>query len=94
MFTGKSIRVAALGDGLYELCFDRQGESVNKFDIGTHEELAAALADLQKTADMKGLLITSAKKVFIVGADIFEFVPLFKQHPQEITDIMLKSSRD
>ena len=93
MFSGKSIRVTALGDGLFELCFDRQGESVNKFDIATHEELAAALHDLQNAADLKGLLISSAKKVFIVGAAIFEFVPLFKQHPEEITGIMLKSSR-
>jgi 3-hydroxyacyl-CoA dehydrogenase / enoyl-CoA hydratase / 3-hydroxybutyryl-CoA epimerase / enoyl-CoA isomerase len=92
MYSGKSIRVTTLGDGLYELCFDRQGESINKFDIATHAELAAALADLKKAADLKGLLISSAKKVFIVGADIFEFVPLFKQHPEEITDIMLNSS--
>jgi 3-hydroxyacyl-CoA dehydrogenase / enoyl-CoA hydratase / 3-hydroxybutyryl-CoA epimerase / enoyl-CoA isomerase len=93
MFSGKSIRTAALGNGLYELCFDRQGESVNKFDIGTHAELAAALADIKAAIDLKGLLITSAKNVFIVGADIFEFVPLFKLHPQQIADTMLKCSR-
>lgn len=93
MYTGKSIRTASLGDGIYELCFDRQGESVNKFDIATHEELAAALADITAASDLKGLLISSAKNVFIVGADIFEFLPLFKQAPQQITDIMLKCSR-
>ena len=93
MFSGKSIRLASLGDGLYELCFDRQGESVNKFDTATHAELALTVAELKAIADLKGLLITSAKGVFIVGADIYEFVPLFKQHPDQITDIMLGCSR-
>src|SRR6185369_12161525 len=93
MFNGKSIRVAALGAGLYELCFDRQGESVNKFDIATHAELATALAEIKGQPDLKGLLITSGKGVFIVGADIFEFIPLFKQHSDQIADIMLKCSR-
>lgn len=93
MYAGKSIRLAALGDGLYELCFDRQGESVNKFDTATHAELAVALAELKALPDLKGLLVTSAKGVFIVGADIFEFVPLFKQAQDEIYDIMLKCSR-
>lgn len=93
MLTGKSIRLAALGDGLYELCFDRQGESVNKFDIGTHEELAAAYAEIKARPDLSGLLISSAKSTFIVGADIFEFVPLFKQYPEHITEIMLRCSR-
>jgi 3-hydroxyacyl-CoA dehydrogenase/enoyl-CoA hydratase/3-hydroxybutyryl-CoA epimerase/enoyl-CoA isomerase len=93
MFNGKSIRVAALGAGLYELCFDRQGESVNKFDIATHAELATALAEIKGQPDLKGLLITSGKGVFIVGADIFEFIPLFKQHGDQIADIMLKCSR-
>lgn len=93
MFSGKSIHLAALGEGLYELCFDRQGESVNKFDIGTHAELASALAELKALQDLRGLLISSAKNVFIVGADIFEFIPLFQQAQGEILDIMLKCSR-
>jgi len=92
MFSGKSIRLSSLGDGLYELCFDRQAESVNKFDIATHEELAAAFTEINAAPDLKGLLISSAKNAFIVGADIFEFVPLFKKQSDEITDIMLKCS--
>ncbi len=92
MLNGKSIRVSALGDGLYELCFDRQGESVNKFDLGTHAELASAFAEIQAAPDLKGLLISSAKGVFIVGADIFEFLPLFKQHQADIAGEMLRCS--
>jgi 3-hydroxyacyl-CoA dehydrogenase/enoyl-CoA hydratase/3-hydroxybutyryl-CoA epimerase/enoyl-CoA isomerase len=42
MFQGKSIRVSLREDGIVELCFDAQGESINKFDVRTVEELAAA----------------------------------------------------
>ena len=92
MFTGKSIRVSSLGDGLYELCFDRQGESVNKFDLGTHAELATAFADVKSVPDLKGLLISSAKNVFIVGADIFEFIPLFKKLQSDVSAEMQRCS--
>ena len=60
MFTGKSIHVSSLGNGIYELCFDRQGESVNKFDLATHAELAVAFAEIKAAPDLKGLLISSA----------------------------------
>ena len=93
MFTGKSIRVSSLGDGLYELCFDRQGESVNKFDLGTHAELAAAFAEIKSASDLKGLLISSAKNVFIVGADIFEFIPLFKKSQGDVSAEMQRCSQ-
>jgi 3-hydroxyacyl-CoA dehydrogenase / enoyl-CoA hydratase / 3-hydroxybutyryl-CoA epimerase / enoyl-CoA isomerase len=70
MFQGKSIRVQALDDGLVELCFDREAESINKLDTRTVRELLQAVEQIAKDKTVQGVLITSAKEVFIVGADI------------------------
>src|SRR3546814_18975691 len=71
-YQGSSIRVQTLGDGFAELCFDREGESINKLDGRTMTQLAEAVATLAADAALRGVLITSAKDVFIVGADIHE----------------------
>ncbi|AXF25522.1 fatty acid oxidation complex subunit alpha FadB [Burkholderia pyrrocinia] len=80
MFQGQSLRVSPLGDnGIFELCFDRQGESINKFDRRTIDELRQANQYLLNQASLRGVLVTSAKDVFIVGADITEFGAKFAQ---------------
>ena len=84
MFEGLSIRVADLGEGLAELCFDRSGEKINKLDVRTVDELAAATKALAQRAGLRGVLVTSAKDEFIVGADIFEFTGLFAKTEAEI----------
>ena len=66
------------------MCFDAQGESINKFDVRTVEELAAAAQAIRGASGARGVLVTSAKDVFIVGADIFEFTALFAQPPARI----------
>ena len=77
MFNGSAISVKMLDGGIAELNFDLQGESVNKFNTQTVLEFGEALEILDNADDVKGLLVTSSKPVFIVGADITEFVPLF-----------------
>ncbi len=84
MYSGQSIRVTALADGLAELCFDRQGDAVNKFDARTVQELKEAGEALAQARDVKGLIVTSAKDVFIVGADITEFGANFERSEEEI----------
>lgn len=73
MFKGSAISVQMLDAGIAEMKFDLQGESVNKFNGQTISELDQAISELEKTNDLKGLLVTSGKSVFIVGADITEF---------------------
>lgn len=73
MYSGKSIKITQIESGLMELCFDLEGSSVNKFDAQTIGELIEAVAQLKNSGDVRGLLVTSAKPVFIVGADITEF---------------------
>lgn len=78
MYEGQSLSLKMLTDGIVELRFDRQGESVNKFDRSTVQELEFAVTRIRATADIRGVLVTSGKDVFIVGADIFEFKALFE----------------
>ncbi len=90
--SGKSITVEMLDDGIAELKFDLQGESVNKFDKSTVEDLAAAVAAISADAQVKGVIVTSGKGVFIVGADITEFTEMFKLDEDEIAGWCIKSN--
>ncbi|HEY0590541.1 MAG TPA: enoyl-CoA hydratase-related protein, partial [Thermoanaerobaculia bacterium] len=83
-FEGKSIQCSTLDGGIVELRFDLQGESVNKFNRATLEELRDALAQIKKEPGIKGLLVTSGKEAFIVGADITEFTEAFKNSEDEL----------
>ena len=77
MFQGKAFELVSLGDGLVELIFDLQGESVNKFNMAAMSELTNVLDILESTENIQGLVFTSAKDVFVVGADINEFGAVF-----------------
>ena len=84
IFQGKALSIRELEGGIAELVFDLEGESVNKFDSATVAELSSAIDALEQSKAIKGLIVTSAKGVFIVGADISEFVPLFDQGAEAI----------
>ena len=77
IYQSDSLTVQSLNNGIAELNFDLKGESVNKFNQATVESLHAALDALEAEQGIRGLLITSGKPVFIVGADITEFTQLF-----------------
>ncbi|HEY6644408.1 fatty acid oxidation complex subunit alpha FadB [Povalibacter sp.] len=79
LFEGRSIQVHSLGDGLIDLCFNAQDGAINKFDTRTVEELKQAVATIAAADGVTGVLITSAKEAFIVGADITGFDKLFAQ---------------
>ena len=86
MFQGQSIRCSKRPDDIAELCFDRQGESINKFDRQTLGELADVARLLGDDASLKGLVVSSAKSGFIVGADIMEFGATFAQSEAQIVE--------
>jgi 3-hydroxyacyl-CoA dehydrogenase/enoyl-CoA hydratase/3-hydroxybutyryl-CoA epimerase/enoyl-CoA isomerase len=83
-YQGKALKVEALGEGIVELQFDLQDESVNKFNQVALTEIGEVVALLQQQSDLKGLLITSAKSTFIVGADITMFHGVFAKSAEEI----------
>ena len=88
IYQGNGITVDTLENGLAELVFDLKDESVNKFNQATLTELGEATQALA-ASDVKGLLVTSAKDSFIVGADITEFLSWFaKDEDGVIADIL------
>lgn len=92
IFQGKAITVQQLEGGIAELNFDLAGESVNKFDTRTVNELDEAITALADTAGLTGVLATSGKAVFIVGADISEFGPVFEQGPEAAVAHLAKNN--
>ena len=76
MYQGQNISVGLRDAGIAELRFDASSDSVNKFNQQTIQELAEAVKVLAGAKDIKGLLVTSGKPVFIVGADIMELSQL------------------
>lgn len=77
MFQANNLKLTSLDDGYVELHFDASKGSVNVFDQATIAELLEALSVLEKQQDIKGLLLTSGKGVFVAGADITEFGAAF-----------------
>ena len=92
MFQGDSIQVRRLDDGFAELCFDRQGDAINKLDARTVDEFQRATRVIAADGDVRGVLVSSAKDVFIVGADIAEFGEMFRQPAEHMArDVYAKN---
>ena len=86
IFQGNKIQVDFLDQaaGIVEFRYDAKDGSVNKFDQQTSTEYEQAVSALEARDDIKGLVVTSGKSVFIAGADITEFVGRFQRSQQEI----------
>ena len=93
MYQGQSIRCSQLDGGIVELCFDREGESINKFDARTVRELQEAGDAIKAAGGVKGLIVTSAKDGFIVGADITEFGANFALSEEEIANWAFEANK-
>ena len=92
IYEGKAITVKEIEGGIAQLNFDLEGESVNKFNRLTIEELGAAAESLKGASGIKGLIVTSSKDCFIVGADITEFTELFAGPEEELVANNLKAN--
>lgn len=86
IFEGQAIKVAADDAGVATVTLDLVGESVNKFNSLTLNELAEAVNALKHIDDLQGVIFASAKDVFVVGADITEFTSWFKLEEEDLTD--------
>ncbi len=92
IYQGKSLSAQLLEDGIVELKFDAQG-SVNKFDQATFDEYRAVVTAINNCSDAKGVIVTSGKSTYIVGADITEFLETFKE-PEEALIPWVKRASD
>ena len=84
LYQGANLTLNQLDEGIVELVFDAPG-SVNKLDTQTVASLGEAIAVLEQHADLRGVLLSSAKPAFIVGADITEFLALFDAPTEKLS---------
>jgi 3-hydroxyacyl-CoA dehydrogenase/enoyl-CoA hydratase/3-hydroxybutyryl-CoA epimerase/enoyl-CoA isomerase len=88
---GQAVGFRRLDGGFVELCLDTKGDAVNTLDTATRRELAQAVGCLPAERGLRGVLITSSKDVFVAGADVKEFVPLFHESEQAIVRWLLET---
>lgn len=77
MYSGNTLSLKKAEQDLVELSFNNCKGPVNKFDQETLDELSVALEKLSTVTEVRGLLLTSGKSSFVVGADISEFNAMF-----------------
>ena len=93
LYSGPAFSAAALGDGIVELKFDLAGESVNKLNQAALRDFDAATQAIAKDASLKGVIVTSGKPVFIVGADITEFGGMFAAGEEALVKGLIETNR-
>ena len=86
MFEGKTLSLTRLENDYAEIKFDSYSGSVNKFDKETLGDLRQAVDSLKQQQGIKGLLVTSGKSVFVVGADITEFKNMFSASKEQFVE--------
>lgn len=94
IFEGSAISVELLDDGIAELRFDLKNESVNKFSADVVKELGDAIVAIEKDKAVKGVIATSGKDVFIVGADITQFGGVFEAGAEAIAHMLGDNNRN
>lgn len=83
IFTGNAIKVDFIQDSIANLVFDLEGESINKLSKAVVEQLGEAISVIEDNESIKALIISSNKDVFIVGADVTEFLGFFELPEKE-----------
>ena len=86
-YQGSRIQLSVT-DHIAEICFNNEEGSVNKFDRDTLTQLRDVTDILKAATDINGLLVTSGKRDFIVGADITEFGEIFKGTEEQLIEWM------
>lgn len=84
LYQGESLYLHWLDDGIAGLVFAAPG-SVNKLDTRTVASLGEAISVLEQQPDLRGVILSSDKPAFIVGADINEFLSLFAAPEEKLT---------
>ncbi|TCK09074.1 fatty acid oxidation complex subunit alpha FadB [Marinobacterium mangrovicola] len=96
MYNGQAVTLKSIENGLVELVLNAQGAPVNTLnslamrELGEAVEIIAADSSIKGSA-IKGLLISSAKPAFIVGADITEFMSMFGLPDAELEQRLAES---
>ncbi|MBT4760700.1 MAG: fatty acid oxidation complex subunit alpha FadB [Bdellovibrionaceae bacterium] len=89
LYDGKSIQCEFMDNDIIKVNFNSKDGKVNKFDARTIKEISEVLSTVRDNPKTKGLIFTSSKEHFIMGADINEFLGLFKTPQEEMTQWLL-----
>ena len=89
LYSGPAFSAHALDDGIVELKFDLAGDSVNKLNQVAMRDFDAATQAIARDPSVKGVIVTSGKNVFLVGADVTEFTGMFAGGEQGVVDFCL-----
>ncbi len=73
---------------ILELSFDTDSSKMNVFNRDALSDFGNALSAIESEKDVKGLFMTSTKRVFVAGADITEFLDYFSS-PDSVLRNML-----
>lgn len=74
-----AFKLSVDNEGIASLVFDLPGEKVNKFTASVMEELEKILDEVAQDKKIKLMTIASGKEdIFIAGADLHSFEPIFK----------------
>lgn len=92
IYSGETVHARILAGRYVELCFERNDAAINKLDRLAIQEMADALEAMTDVQGLRGVLITSAKATFIVGADIAEFPRMFRLSDAEMTAVFRKAN--
>ncbi|MBT00019.1 MAG: fatty acid oxidation complex subunit alpha FadB [Oceanospirillaceae bacterium] len=93
MYSGKSLSLTHIDShpGLVELVIDQVDSSVNSIGNEFLSELKQVCEVLEGDSSIQGLLITSAKSSFVVGADVFQFPPLFEGAEEDFSQWLVEA---
>jgi 3-hydroxyacyl-CoA dehydrogenase/enoyl-CoA hydratase/3-hydroxybutyryl-CoA epimerase/enoyl-CoA isomerase len=94
IYQSDAITLRRHDNDVLEMQFDLQGESVNKFNQLTVQSLKEVLDAVEKESGVRGLMVTSGKPVFIVGADITEFTSLFGAAADDIAGFTARKQQE
>ena len=87
LFSGTAFKLTR-DNNILDLCFDAEDGKVNVFNRAALSEFGDVLSVIEKETGVAGLVLTSAKSVFVAGADITEFLGYFAS-PDEVLSTML-----
>ncbi len=84
IYQGESVQCSWIEAGIAELRFEATKGAVNILNRTTLDEYRKAVDALKSTDQLKGVMVTSGKSTFIVGADITEFLAMFAAPPEQL----------
>jgi 3-hydroxyacyl-CoA dehydrogenase/enoyl-CoA hydratase/3-hydroxybutyryl-CoA epimerase/enoyl-CoA isomerase len=90
---GRYLSLTRLGDGVMEITLDRRDDSINMLDEHFTSELGLLLDTIRSDGSLRGVLLSSAKRAFLVGADLNVLLKLCDRPAGELAAFSLENGK-